>query len=164
MLEFRIIDIVSLSIGVLGIILASVALLGLRRKRIEESRDRLSIKLSKIEGKDFPNGTLRLDVWNAGRKPVRLKKLQLIWGDGTPSKVGLIPYDPTRDAVIQSVSEEPLHECEGSTFVLPPLPPGMLARATEQAAERIWIAIEGENGEIARVSGERLLPMLRGEG
>lgn len=147
--------------------LAVISLVLHRRRRLEESRPRLSARLSWTAAKDSPNGAIRLDLWNAGRSPVCLKKIQLMWGREnketreTVSKLGFMPYDPVSAAPLATSSEDPLCECEGRTFMLPPLPPSIMRQALSQPEDRVWVAVESDTGELLRLKADQVLPFLR---
>ncbi|MDO8682349.1 MAG: hypothetical protein Q7N50_02565 [Armatimonadota bacterium] len=170
-LVYQVLDIVSLSAAGLALILAIVSLSLHRKRRLELAKGlgkkRLSSKLSWVTARDAPNGTIRLDIWNAGRASVHLKKVQLMWGEDnketreTVSKLGFLPYDPIKESVMKSTFDDALSECEGRTFILPPLPPGMMQRPASQPAEKIWVAVEDVEGEVHRLSGDMVLPLLR---
>ena len=166
MLEFRPLDIVSISIGLIALLLVIAALVIQRRGRLAGLKPRLSVKLAWDTTSDAPDGTIRLDIWNPGRTPICLKKVQLLWGREnkesreTISKLGFLPFDASRGVALPSTSEDPIHECEGRSFILPPLPPSMMQRAASQPEDLVWIAIETPEGEISRLHGDQILPLL----
>jgi hypothetical protein len=166
-LEFRPLDIVSISIGLIALLFAVISLVVQRCGRRADAKPRLSVKLSWDTTSDALDGTIRLDIWNPGRTPIRLKKVQLLWGREnketreTISKLGFLPFDAARGVALPSISEDPIHECEGKSFMLPPLPPSMMQRAASQPDGLVWIAIETPDGEMTRLNSDQVLPLLK---
>jgi hypothetical protein len=165
--EFPLLDIVSISIGLIALLFAVISLVIQKRRRRADLEPRLSVKLSWDTNNDAPDGTIRLDIWNPGRTPIYLKKVQLLWGREnretreTVNKLGFLPLDQARGVALPSTSEAPIVECEGRTFMLPPLPPSMMQRAAAQPADLVWIAIETPDGETTRLGGDQVLSLLK---
>ena len=165
--DISVFDIVSISIGLIGVLLAVISLVLHKRRRLAELKPRLSSKLSWSPVKDSPAPALRLDIWNVGRLPVNVRKVQLLWGRENKetreivSKLGLVPFDRSLGVPMTTASDEPLCECECRTFILPPLPPSIMRQAANQPDDRIWIAVESDNGELLRLKGDRILPFLQ---
>lgn len=163
---FQLISIAAVCISLIALVLSIASLAAQKRRRLADLQPRLSVKLSWDTMSDAPDGTIRLDIWNPGRTPIHLKKVQLLWGREnketreTINKLGFLAYDPARCVALPSVSEDPICECEHRVFMLPPLPPSMMQRAAGQPEDLVWIAMETPDGEIARVNGPQILPLL----
>ena len=156
-----ILNIITTVIAGLGFILAGTSLgwqiWTRHQSRKEDVRGRLSIG-GKVLGPGITAFGLFLDIWNNGNVRVYIKSVSLNWGDegqklgNTLSSLLFNAYPPLKG---------PLEPGEPRSFVLPAWAPHILKAASEQSENKIWVSANSSKGEVLRIAGHEVKPILK---
>jgi hypothetical protein len=100
-----------------------------------------------------------LEIWNNGSAPVYIKSVGLKWGE-EGSKIGATIKELVFFA--QPRNDNPLQPGEPRLFVLPfSKETPLFKEIVKQTEDKIWLSVKSAKGEVLRIKGDKILPLLR---
>lgn len=147
-------DVALKALGVLGFLIASGSLSWQIWTYRDARRERIGARLSWGATSEFPQISMFVDIWNAGRVPVFVTAVQLAWRDEA-DRIVKVPFHA------QPPVKGALQVGQGHRFYLTPILAPLLVKAAAQPPAKIWVSVTAPRGEILRITGSEVLPCLR---
>jgi hypothetical protein len=126
----------------------------------EDVRGNLSVgsRVLDLKSGDKVSG-LFLNIWNNGSTSVYIKSVALSWGEES-SRIGASITELLFHAYPKN--NNPLQPSEPRLFILPiSKEEPLFEEAAKQTEDKIWVGVKSSKGEVLRIKGDQVLPLLR---
>ena len=149
-----------------------------KKDQEERNKEKVMAKLSLNVDGNSPGSPVRVSLqvklFNPGPLTVPVKSVELHRQENpdvvTRIKfVTLVQFSmPIADAeagsatvTLGSTDSVVIEERREATFTLPSYPLPMLKQISDSSADKVWVSVSSHAGEICRIDGEKVIPLLR---